>query len=204
LHDAGYGELCLALGLASTDSGESLVYVYQEPLDIDTTPEQAIDIALHFAEGMGFLFDDDLMAGGEGAARATALELWQQLTGAAATAAPPDFEEAPDLETDADLCDEILGASGELFPSEAPALDDPPGEARDAEERARDSSAQVTLSKFRGPVEKPSVETLVLPDLDEAPPASGKASKLGRVAIVRKRLSKGEGPSALLRLLGSF
>jgi hypothetical protein len=46
-----------------------------------------------------------------------------------------------------------------------------------------------------------------LPDLDalDAPAEMpGGASKLGRVAIVRKRLSKGEGPSALHRLLGSF
>ena len=217
LHDAGYGELCLALGVASTDSGKSLVYVYQEPLDFDTTPEQAIDIALHFAEGMGFLFDDDLLSSGEGEGGVTALERWSELMGAAATPAPSDFdesefdeselEEPPDLETDADLADELPAAFSELLADPAPTPGDPPGEARGAEDRARDSSSQVTLSKFRGPVERPSAETQTLSELDAADaPAEqpGGASKLGRVAIVRKRQPKGEGPSALLRLLGSF
>jgi hypothetical protein len=77
LYAGEYGALRLAVGVRSLESGSVAVFVYSQDLNDSSSPAIAMDLALGFAEGMGFLFDEDLV-GREG--RAGALRCWLELT----------------------------------------------------------------------------------------------------------------------------
>jgi hypothetical protein len=94
VHEGPRGHaLCLAI--RSVRSGQLALFAPEDANGAGEAPFLRIDAALSFAEGMGFLFDDDLVARGE--AREGA-ERWALLTAGAAPAGPEtsaDGGEAP-------------------------------------------------------------------------------------------------------------
>ena len=71
----------LIIGLRSLETGRVAVYRYSGEVRKLSSASRALDVALSFAESMGFLFDDDLVGGKAGSGRARALSLWQKLVG---------------------------------------------------------------------------------------------------------------------------
>jgi len=77
-----YGDLGLAIGVRSNESGRIAVFRNQEPIDASTSVAAVLEPAIATAERMGFLFDDDLIAGGaSGGGRSDAMQIWAALMG---------------------------------------------------------------------------------------------------------------------------
>jgi hypothetical protein len=177
VHGSARGALGLAVAHRYEEYGAVVVYSFQgEPA---STPHHAMDAGLTFAEGLGFLFDEDLVAGGDRAARLQAVGHWCQLIGDE----PPSGDSAEDallLDDLADL-DEELPASGDPLPAGALSKfrlsHDAQGANRDGQDAAEaDSGAD--------------------------PEDSGAA--LGRIPIVRRKAPASEVPMLLARLLARF
>jgi len=81
LHTGEYGTLALSIGLHAVQTGQVVLFRYQGPLDDDASPTQCMNEAIKFAEQMGFIFDDDMVASGGSEGRARALRSWQELLG---------------------------------------------------------------------------------------------------------------------------
>ncbi len=75
-----YGDLCLVIGLRALEAGETAMYRYRGVVAADEI-DRAMDDALHFAEGLGFLFDDNMLSAATNAGRRVALEHWLSLMG---------------------------------------------------------------------------------------------------------------------------
>jgi hypothetical protein len=75
------GRLALTLGVRSSRGGETALWDYEGRLEGGGTVDVAVDAALSFAEGMGFLFDDDELRGGSEQERQRARYLWEELMG---------------------------------------------------------------------------------------------------------------------------
>lgn len=106
-----YGGLSLAIGLRSLRADRVAFYAWCGEIDLDSVPE-AWEAALGFGESLGFLFDDDVLAGSDPELRRRAHALWQSFRGPSQGAAPAgdagDFGDIP-LEIDP----EELEAAGE-------------------------------------------------------------------------------------------
>lgn len=77
-----YGGIGLAIGVRSNENGQIAVFRNQAPIDASTRVSDVLEPALATAERMGFLFDDDLIAGGaSGGGRSQAMEIWAKLMG---------------------------------------------------------------------------------------------------------------------------
>jgi hypothetical protein len=76
-----YGDLSLAVAIRCLETGNVVVYRCRESLVDAKDVARAMETALVFAEGLGFLFDDDMIDGASGAGRSEALEHWNRLTG---------------------------------------------------------------------------------------------------------------------------
>lgn len=220
-----YGGWALSVAVRSLQDGTWLVYGFQGDL-ADCTASQALETGLTFAEGMGFLFDEDWISTQGADARSRAVAHWQELTGAApgpaaspaAAAVDDDLlllddepfgDELPDSEL---LLDDLLApqAAAPARGSEAPLRARPtaraakPGPERGPRQRpgARPPEG-ATLSKFRRPAgaEPPR-------DEPQAEDAAGAPSPLGRISLVRRRVGSGTEAggrmSSLLRLLTGF
>ncbi len=175
------------MAVRSEDTGAVLFFAFRGELNSEVS--QALDTGLQFAEGMGFLFDEDVLAGDPPGAVRHALETWCELTGdelpreRPASARPPATVAAPD--DGILLLDEMAEGLDADLSEDLPPLDAPP-------------VARV-LSKFRRPADAPPAETNA---------GSGPA-QLGRIPIVRRRdESRGsaatEVPPLLARLLARF
>lgn len=92
LYAGDYGALQLAVGVRSLKSGEVAIFAYSQDLNEFTSPAAAMDAALGFAEGMGFLFDEDMV---EGRGRAEALATWAELTSEAPLPGPELSGDSP-------------------------------------------------------------------------------------------------------------
>jgi hypothetical protein len=75
-----YGDLGLVVGMRDLEGGKTAIYRYRGALGPDEA-DQGFDDALHFAEGLGFLFDDNMLATATTAGRKAALEYWLSLMG---------------------------------------------------------------------------------------------------------------------------
>jgi hypothetical protein len=190
LHHSADGERCLFVAVRAIESAATAFFVFGGRL---TTQHKAMEEGLSFAERMGFLFDDDMLGSASGdaavepSAARRALECWCELV---AEEAPPEVDFGADLD-----CDPILEV-GDVEPLDL--LDD--GDSADGDEELDDMvnlfdpdlEDRVPLSKFRpGP---------------GRPDPLGESTRLGRVAIVRRRLSEDgqEIPDLATRLLASF
>jgi hypothetical protein len=195
--------LQISVGVRSLATGAVALYGFDGPLGASVVGS-ALDAALSFAEGMGFLFDDDVLDD-DAASREKAVLRWQELIGDGTELAPAA---APGVEPD-DLFD---ATGGELTDPPAPPEGTvPPETLFDTEDagaakqpvavfREPPSESRVPLTKFRGAVS----ETPVAPD--PAPPATKKRA-LGRLRLVKRRAEPralDAERSFLLRLLGSF
>jgi hypothetical protein len=126
LYAGDYGALRLVVGVRSLESGTVAIFAHSRDLNDFNSPATAMDAALGFAEGMGFLFDEDLV---EREGRASALRHWLELTtdaplpgselagGSSVEAQPPgdtDLRDAPGLrEGELLLEDLVLGREGD-------------------------------------------------------------------------------------------
>ena len=182
LHTTENGERTLSLALRFEDSGALIFFEFQGQLN--SSPSQALDTGLAFAEGMGFLFDEDLVEGGVPTARRQALEAWCRLIGEEIPQqAPPsaaDTEQALLLVEEIELDDEIDIMTRRLPPS------------------------STTLSKFRRSddlLPPPGSGAEVANAAEESGPA-----QLGRIPIVRRRRgdTPTDAPPLLARLLARF
>lgn len=220
-----YGDLGMAVAIRALESGQVVVYRCRESLADDADVSHTMDAALSFAEGLGFLFDDDIIERESGAGRSEALEHWNRLTGdgevfTASGVAPPP---APPLAA--------ITSAGEgpevpiedlMAPDHAVAVADPVADVEGSlllDELMEVVEERPRLSKLRGaaaragPAASEPLAEPTEPDLGDpiperpaaaADPASGPAA-LGRIPIVRRRREAEGGRASLLaRILASF
>lgn len=197
-----YGGLGLCIAVRAQDAGALSFFHYSGGSEDFPGPAEALEHALAFAEGMGFLFDEELV-GREG--REAAFAQWQTLTGE---------EPMPELEVDATLEEELvleevacldegpleldLEPDSELLVDlESPATPAPeappvPPATPSAAGARSGAPATDTLTKFRRPA--------------TAGPRG--PNELGRIALVRRRGDPGRATPAIqgirLKLLGGF
>jgi hypothetical protein len=206
--EPGHG-LQISVGVRSLASGAVALYGFDGPI-CAAVVGTALDAALSFAEGMGFLFDDDLL-GDEEDSREKEVLRWQELIGEGGVAA--DAAEASGSEPDA------------LFEADGGELTDPPASAESAaapetlfelpESEApvaaqfRESPAEdrAPLTKFRHPVAAAAALAAAPDEVTEPVLVAPKKRALGRLRLVKRHAdSRGQEAerSWLLRLLGSF
>jgi hypothetical protein len=198
LYTGEYGELRLAVGVRSLSSRALLVYSFGGDLNELTSAATALDSALNFGEGMGFLFGEDVVQRGGPAGRLRALRGWQELIGLAEEPddAPAPREAAPErLPEPRPLAIPEGEDDGELLLDDLAEADLARGRRRPAR-----PPAEPPLTKFRRPAEKVPARSARRGE------RSGGGSELGRIPLVRRRLGAEvpPKPSWLLRLLGSF
>lgn len=80
LFENGYGELQLGVGIRSLETRQVVLFAYQDSIRSRRTSPKAMEAATKFAEAMGFLFDDDLVAADPAGGRARAMSVWTALT----------------------------------------------------------------------------------------------------------------------------
>jgi hypothetical protein len=73
------GAIQLQIAVRSLRTGQLIGYVPDETLDDGQEAAVAVDAALSFAEGMGFLFDEDEVAARPDGGSETAFALWREL-----------------------------------------------------------------------------------------------------------------------------
>ncbi len=113
VHDGDDGGLALTIAVRSLGTGAMVSWSWTAALD-ETSLPRAVEAALSFAEGMGFLFDDDALAGGEdGEARHRALDAWWELAG---WPAPPSEAAAEECEPASEGATAVASALGERIP----------------------------------------------------------------------------------------
>ena len=192
LHGDVEGERLLLVALRSIEAGAVALFAFRGELNPD--PRQAMDTALSFAEGMGFLFDEDLFESGRPRVAREALQLWCELVGEELPPELPVLHPPSELEVPV-----ALDLEGEpLFDETAEVID---VELRREEGATRVASshppaaAAMPLSKFRGAKE-----------IESGPPTASGPAHLGRIPIVRRRRRGDEStvPAFLRRLLASF
>ncbi len=216
-----YGDFGLAVGMRSLESGQTALYRYRASIPEASEIPAAMEDALSFAEGLGFLFDEDMIAQHPVSGRQQALAHWERLVGEgevwthAAVVEPPAPELTPELASADDELfppmEELLEPIDEFFPLESDdlACEMPlTGEIGDTPPAIADvPSNEVSLTKFRRPAVEPCS-----PPVESTPAAAvgaegfaGAASALGRVPIVKMR-KDGENAKAgfLTRLLAGF
>ncbi len=153
------GTLHISVGVRSLKTGDAAIWTSDSDLGEATSVDVAVDASLSFAEGMGFLFDDESRASGAGAHRA-----WTDLMGEPTGEPVHSRPDGPKIElADGDdvleLVDTIepvepaeLG-SGEIVwgePYEDSELELADGPGFDLESASFDTAEpKVPLSKFR-------------------------------------------------------
>lgn len=205
-----YGGIGLAIGVRSSEGGQIAVFRNQEPIDASAKFADVLEPALVSAEGMGFIFDEDMVesaSGGQG--RAQAMAHWGSLMGdLEMSASPMSSEPIIDLlvAESATSISSLDAAVPELL------LDDvaPPEIPLELELESIGSLAPSTpagqqLSKFRnaspmstGNPVMPKVEAVLAGPKPEGP------SELGRIPLVRVRREGAKRVPFFARLLSSF
>lgn len=84
-----YGDFVLVVRVALISNGQGVTFRFQgDPREFGDAAA-AVDAALSFSEGMGFLFEEILVAGGPQAGRQRALKIWASLVSERAEASEP-------------------------------------------------------------------------------------------------------------------
>jgi hypothetical protein len=73
------GAMHLAVAVRSIRTGQMISYAPDEDLEAEQDAVVAVDAALSFAEGMGFLFDEDAIAAGSDGGPGEAIARWRNL-----------------------------------------------------------------------------------------------------------------------------
>lgn len=76
-----YGELTLRIRVQLVSSGTGVTFRYQGNAADFGNGNAALEAARRYAEGMGFLFDEDIMRDGTGSSRRRAFKLWNAMVG---------------------------------------------------------------------------------------------------------------------------
>lgn len=168
------GDSSLAVMVRSVTSGETVCFRFQgDPREFGS-PTSAISAALGFAEGMGFLFEDDIIESGGNAGRKRARKIWNSLLAPAEAGDvdPSDVSEADDEEGVAsesassiellDPADEYAEDESEQESFEAAAeefLQDDPLMSEELELTDALSAPDLTVIELE-PVPEPVIETL--------------------------------------------
>ena len=213
IHAEPRGGLAVTVGVRSLAGGSVVLYGFEGAITPGLVAE-AMDAALSFAEGMGFLFDDELV-GNDTASQEKALVRWQEAIGAG-DGGLPDAPE-PELEIALELFD-LAGADltdppvSPVLPASLPEIERVPAplpsgvELEEPEPGLAFQPAEaptLPLTKFRV-----HADTLPAPKASAAPEAPAPAKRaLGRVRLERRRPNKlvqDARRSWLLRLLTSF
>lgn len=197
LYSDDLGQQGLLVTVRSEDSGASTLFEFQG--EVSGQAHQVLDLGLTFAEGMGFLFDEDMLASPDPGGRRRALEIWCELTGdeAPAASAQPGGPPPGDLLLD-DLVEALEGDLGEELTLEPlDALESRITAAAEAVPEVEDEPARPqaqVLSKFRRP--------------DPAADANANSgAELARIPILKRRRTAADGPETpplLARLLARF
>ena len=173
------GERGLSVAVRSERSGAVILFGFRGELNSEVG--QAMDAGLQFAEGMGFLFDEDILSGSLPATERKALEAWCQVAG------------------------DPLPAQGPAPARPALAAVAPDDEVLLVDEMA-DGGNQVSavLSKFRRPGQLSPVDASTTEES-----LAGSPARFGRIPIVQRRKSGGlprgaSVPDLLARLLARF
>lgn len=91
-----YADVGVALAVRSLEGGEVVLLRHREPLPPETGPEAALELAVSFAEGLGFVFDRDMIGpSGSLTAKTAALEHWQRLVASDEVFETPDVVSPP-------------------------------------------------------------------------------------------------------------
>jgi hypothetical protein len=100
------GDRCaIEIRLRASADGRTVVYDFDGPMEAPSDVDHAFEAALNFAEGMGFLFDDDVLSGDDTMSRAKVAEAWTAFeTGRPQPVSPRAAARA-----------EILGSPGDLL-----------------------------------------------------------------------------------------
>ena len=110
-----YGDLGVAVGIRSLEGGEVVLMRYRESLPMEEGPARALELATSYAEGLGFVFDQDMISPGAPLdAKANAMSHWQHL------AASDEAFEAPDVASPP----APSGAMSLVDPEEMPEMED--------------------------------------------------------------------------------
>jgi hypothetical protein len=218
IHAEPRGGLGITVGVRSLAGGSVVLYGFEGAVTAGVVNE-VMDAALSFAEGMGFLFDDELV-GNDPASQEKALVRWREALGsgegtfpdAGLEAEPEPVLELFDLEG-GDLTDPPVPAPLPPTPQEPLRLAASPLASPEAAERAPDEPAfepavelpaTLPLTKFRLRADR----TPEPKELDESPAPKAPAKRpLGRLRLERRRSNKlvqDARRSWLLRLLTSF
>lgn len=174
------GQRGLVVTVRSEESGVVALFEFQG--EVHDRPHQALDVGLTFAEGMGFLFDDDMLVSQQPDRHQRAVEIWCELTGDEPHETPTPVP-APAPEPMALVLEDLVEDDlEEVLPVEEapPALPPAP-----------------VLSKFRREEGEASAK----------PGETGSGAQLARIPILRRRRSAADGPQTpplLTRLLARF
>jgi len=178
------GRLALTLGVRSSRGGETALWDYEGRLEGGGTVDVAVDAALSFSEGMGFLFDDDELRGGSEQERQRARYLWEELMGTGEVSGLANSragEPEPELLLEDEADDDPTWSEDELvLVSEDEVEAENTGPLVDVAEAVEPS---VQLSKFRTASPAPSV-------------SARRATDLPRAAQVRPATSDANGASS--------
>jgi hypothetical protein len=226
VHEEADGRPNVTVGICSLEGSARVLFTYGGDLRETSSAAVAVDAALAFAEGMGFLFDDDELAEPGPAARAQALRQWKELMGES------EWTVAPASALHAGEAPAAVGSSAgdpreaetselELMELElTEPLDVAPREVRTRPPSppAGAAAAAPPLTKFRqglarrapGPAPperqaegRPAVAAGV--DSRKAGVVAGlRRAALGRLKLVRRRGGAPDRPGWILRLLSSF
>jgi hypothetical protein len=215
LHTEPGRGLQVTVGVRSLACGSVALYGFEGEIASRLLSE-AMDGALSFAEGMGFLFDDDVV-GDDAASQEKALVRWREAIGDGGTgepvAAEPDPEEVIELfDLDGgDLTDPPVATALEIELRAAGSLasQDARAEARAGLDfQVSGEAPTLPLTKFRARADTPDAKVALDAEeaIERAPRGPGRRP-LGRVRLVKRRANEpAQDPRQgwLLRLLTSF
>lgn len=198
------GELNLWVRVSLISSGEGITFKFQGNPAEFRDPSAAIDAALSFSEGMGFLFEEDLLARGGRSGRQRALKIWNSLCGQREEARPEIVAPQPAVLAPPAAA---AGAAAEIELTDA-LIDVPPFGPDDLPAGAVASSV---LTKFRKGLiadRDPSLKDALAQHREEMSGAPGKPGSegLGRVELACEPPGN-DDPNVsgfLTRLLSSF
>lgn len=182
VHEEADGAFALCVLVRSLGDGALGCWSWDGVIEPDAL-QRAVDAALSFAEGMGFLFDDDALASADLEQRRRALDLWWELSGWNASAA--EVRESP------------AAAANTAVPQTLAPVPFIPVRERSEGLPLAGAPEALPLTKFRRRLGAPPSE----------PPAErSEPSALGRLRLVKRARAeaKGDRPPFWLRLLGSF
>ncbi|HIG70228.1 MAG TPA: hypothetical protein EYQ46_09420 [Myxococcales bacterium] len=193
-----YGDLTLRVRVKRVPDGAGVTFRYQGNASDFGNASAAMAVAHNFAEGMGFLFDEDMMRKGTGSSRRRAFELWNAIlaqgSGGPATEAG---ERAP------------KGPSPQKAFAEAEATPEPVLDLEDALTLEDEAQVLTKLRPKKSKPQSPSQRKIRPPSRMSQPTASKEragSGELGRMELSAEELGNEfvDVSGFLTRLLSSF